>query len=106
MSFSVRFVDSGQQRPAVPEEAVVWDGDGSAIFTVKDGAATRTPVTISSRREGIVLLDAPVDKDTLIIIEGVQKVRPGQKVAIIDPRERPAAEVEVAGRKAAEEATR
>lgn len=95
MSFSVRFVDTGVERPAVPEAAVVWDGDGSAVFTVKNGEAERTPVTISSRREGIVLLDAPIDRGTLVIIEGVQKVRTGQKVEIIDPPERPEAQVEV-----------
>lgn len=97
MSFSVRFVDSGQKRPSVPEAAVVWDGDGSAVFTVRDGVAERTPVTISSRREGKVLLDASISEKTLIITEGVQKVRSGQKVAVIDTPTRPATEVTVAG---------
>lgn len=97
MSFSVRFVDSGQTRPAVPEAAVVWDGDGSAVFTVNDGEAVRTPVTIASRREGIVLLEAPIDENTLIITEGVQKVRAGQEVAIIDAPSRAVTEVQVAG---------
>ena len=97
MSFSVRFVDTGQERPSVPEAAVVWDGDGSAIFTVRDGKAERTPVTISSRREGTVLLDARIDADTLVITEGVQKVRTGQQVAIVDAPQREAAEVQVAG---------
>lgn len=95
MSFSVRFVDSGQLRPAVPEAAVVWDGDGSAVYTVNNGSAQRTPVTISSRGEGVVLLDAAISEDTLIITEGVQKVRSGQKVAIIDMTARPAADVQV-----------
>lgn len=97
MSFSVRFVDTGQQRPSVPEAAVVWDGDGSAIFTVRDGKAERTPVTISSRREGTVLLDAPIDAGTLVITEGVQKVRTGQQVEIVDAAAQEPAEVQVAG---------
>ncbi len=96
MSFSVRFVDPGQTRPTVPEAAVVWDGDGSAVFTVRDGEARRTPVTISSRREGMVLLDAPLSQKTLVITEGVQKVRSGQRVAIIDPKLRDEADVQVA----------
>ncbi|UAB78862.1 efflux RND transporter periplasmic adaptor subunit [Erythrobacter sp. SCSIO 43205] len=96
MSFSVRFVDSGQKRPSVPEAAVVWDGDGSAIFTVQDGKAERTPVTISSRREGMVLLDAAIDEQTLVITEGVQKVRTGQEVAIVDAPQRDPAKVQVA----------
>lgn len=97
MSFSVRFADSGQIMPSVPEAAVVWDGDGSAVYTVRDGAAERTPVTISSRGKGTVLLDAAIDEDTLVIVEGVQKVRSGQKVAIIDPPTRSAADVQVSG---------
>lgn len=95
MSFSVRFADSGQVRPSVPEAAVVWDGDGSAVFTVNDGKAERTPVTISSRRDGSVLLDAPIRRNTLVIIEGVQKVRAGQAVALIDAPARAPAEVRV-----------
>lgn len=96
MSFSVRFVDSGVLRPSVPEAAVVWDGDGSAVFTVRDGKAERTPVTIASRRTGVVLLDARIANDTLIITEGVQKVRSGQAVNIIDPPSQPSANIEVA----------
>jgi len=96
MSFSVRFVDTGQMRPSVPEAAVVWDGDGSAVFTVEEGEAVRTPVTISSRREGIVLLDAAIDRQTLVITEGVQKVREGQKVALIDAPSRPVTQVQMA----------
>jgi RND family efflux transporter MFP subunit len=95
MSFSVRFVDPGQMRPTVPEAAVVWDGDGSAVYTVRDGEARRTPVTISSRREGLVLLDAPLAQDSLVITEGVQKVRTGQSVAIIEAPERAEADVQV-----------
>lgn len=97
MSFSVRFVDSGQERAAVPEASVVWSGDGSSVFAVRDGKATRVPVTIASRREGLALLDAKIEKGTLVIVEGVQKVREGQAVELVEPLERPAAEVETAG---------
>ncbi|MFL0357706.1 efflux RND transporter periplasmic adaptor subunit [Erythrobacter sp. GH1-10] len=97
MSFSVRFADEGQSRPAVPEASVVWGGDGSSIFAVRDGKAARVPVTISSRREGTALLAADIDAGTLIIIEGVQKVREGQAVTLVESPERPAADVEVAG---------
>ncbi|TRD11793.1 efflux RND transporter periplasmic adaptor subunit [Erythrobacter insulae] len=94
MSFSVRFVGSGQLRAAVPEASVVWSGDGSSIFAVRDGKAQRVPVTIASRRDGLALLDAQVEKGTLIIVEGVQKVREGQAVELVKPMERPAAQVE------------
>lgn len=97
MSFSVRFTDSGQMRPAVPEAAVMWTGEGSSVFAVRDGKAVRVPVSIASRRDGTVLLDAAIGRDTPIIIEGVQKVREGQAVRLIEQAERAPAEVEVAG---------
>lgn len=96
MSFSVKFVGEGQSRASAPESAVMWTGDGSSVFTVKDGEATRVPVTITSRRNGIALLDAKIAPDTLIITEGVQKVREGQAVSIVKQGQRETAQVEVA----------
>ena len=96
MSFSVRFVDSGLRRPAVPEAAVVWSGEGSSIFVVRNGKAARIPVTITSRREGSVLLDAELAPRALVIVEGVQKVREGQAVKLVRPPAQGETEVEVA----------
>lgn len=95
MSFSVRFVGQGQTRASAPEAAVMWTGDGSSIFIVRDGAAVRVPVTITSRRDGIALLDGQIEPETLIIIEGVQKVREGQAVNLVQQPVRDATEVEV-----------
>jgi hypothetical protein len=55
------------------------------------------PVTITSRRDGTVLLDAAIAKGTPIIIEGVQKVRPGQAVRLVKQARRAPADVKVAG---------
>ncbi|MEE4317558.1 MAG: efflux RND transporter periplasmic adaptor subunit [Erythrobacter sp.] len=96
MSFSVRFADSGQLRPAVPEAAVMWTGDGSSVFVVREGKAVRVPVTIAARREGLALLEAKIAKGTPIIVKGVQKLREGQGVTLVKPPVREAAKVEVA----------
>ncbi|QDH34275.1 efflux RND transporter periplasmic adaptor subunit [Porphyrobacter sp. YT40] len=97
MSFSVRFTDTGPMRPAVPEAAVMWTGEGSSVFAVREGKAVRVPVSITSRREGTVLLDGKIGPDTRIIIEGVQKVREGQAVRLIEQARPAPAKVEVAG---------
>ena len=97
MSFSVRFTDRGRVRPAVPEAAVMWTGEGSAVFAVRDGKAVRVPVSIASRRDGIVLLEAAIGRGTPIIIEGVQKVREGQTVRLVQQSRRAPADVKVAG---------
>lgn len=96
MSFAVRFADSGRLRPAVPEAAVMWTGDGSSVFAVKNGKAVRVPVTIASRRDGLALLEAKIAKATPIIVKGVQKVREGQAVTRVKPVVREPAKVEVA----------
>jgi RND family efflux transporter MFP subunit len=96
MSFSVRFADSGRMRPAVPEAAVMWTGDGSSVFAVQEGKAVRVPVTIASRRDGLALLEAKIAQGTPIIVKGVQKLREGQAVTLVEPAVRAPAKVEVA----------
>ena len=83
MSFRVRITSSGAARPAVPEEAIVWGGEGSYLFLVRDGQAVRAPVTITSRREGLVFVDAGIERTDRVIVEGVQKVRDGQDIRIV-----------------------
>ena len=80
MSFRIGFDLPGQRYPAIPEAAIVWGGDGAYLWAVKDGKATRTSVTIIARREGIVLVKAPLEEGSQIIAEGVQKVREGTPV--------------------------
>ncbi|MEE4207162.1 MAG: efflux RND transporter periplasmic adaptor subunit [Erythrobacter sp.] len=94
MSFTVRYTDRGRMRAAVPEAAVVWGGEGSAVFAVRDGKAVRVPVTIAARRDGLALVDADLAQDAMIIAEGVQKVREGQAVELVEPLTRDAAQVE------------
>ncbi|MCQ8184643.1 efflux RND transporter periplasmic adaptor subunit [Parvularcula maris] len=81
MSFDVTFNIPGRQYPAVPEAAIVWGANGSFIWAVEDDKASRVPVQIVSRREGQVLIDAPLDRGSVIVAEGVQKVREGSTVS-------------------------
>ena len=83
MSFRASFAAPGRTRPAVPESAVVWGGDGSYLWAVRDGVARRVPVTIAGRREGMVLVAGRLQPRERVIVEGVQKVREGQQVALV-----------------------
>lgn len=89
MSFRVALELSGRELPAVPEEAIVWGSDGAYLFRVADGRARRVPLTIVSRREGVALVDAPLPRGANIIAQGVQKVRDGGVVRIVEAQ-RPA----------------
>lgn len=80
MSFRINYQMTGLSYPSVPEAAIVWGGDGPYIWVVEEGIAQRTPVTIISRQDGDVLVQAPLDPEDIIISEGVQKVRQGAPV--------------------------
>ena len=83
MSFRVTFNRAGEARPVVPEEAIVWGGEGSHLFVIREGQAVRIPVTITSRREGSVFVDGTIRRTDRVIVEGVQKVRDGQDIRIV-----------------------
>ena len=80
MSFRIGFDLPGQRYPTVPEESIVWGGDGAFLWKVEDGRADRVPVTIVSRDAGMVLVKAELPEGTWIVEQGVQKVRQGTPV--------------------------
>ncbi len=89
MSFRVLFARRGETRAAVPEEAIVWGGEGSHLFLVTDGKAKRIPVTITSRRDGLVFVDGKIARNSRVIVEGVQKIRDGQDIRLVRPQAEP-----------------
>jgi RND family efflux transporter MFP subunit len=95
MSFRVQFQSAGETRPAVPEQAIVWGGDGSYMWVVRGGTARRVPLTIASRRDGLALIDTALRPGDLVITEGVQKVREGQPVELVRPTRQAPREVQV-----------
>ncbi len=84
MSFRVEFTVPGQQFPAVPEAAIVWGGDGAYLWAVRDGKAQRVSLSIIARKDGQVLVRAPLTADSLVIAEGVHKVREGAEVTAVN----------------------
>ncbi len=82
MSFRVRLDVSGERFPQVPEVAVQWGVDGALVWVVKDGTAARLPVAIVERQQGVVLLDAPLNPGDLVVVEGIQRMRPGAAVKV------------------------
>lgn len=95
MSFRVSFTRNDTNRAAVAEEAIVWGGEGSHLFVVRDGTAARVPVTITSRRNGLALVDGELTDSDRVIVEGVQKIRDGQEIRLVRPVSAPEADVEL-----------
>lgn len=95
MSFRIEFSQVGERLPKVPEAAISYGGDGPYIWVVEDGKAVRTPVDVVSRVQGSVLIRGDISETTTIVVEGVQKVREGSPVEVINAP-RGAADVDTA----------
>lgn len=95
MSFRVNFTRTNVDRAAVPEQAIVWGGEGSYLFVVREDKARRVPVTITSRREGLALVDGRLSPQDRVIVEGVQKIRDGQSIRLVRPVRVPEADVQL-----------
>ncbi|MDJ0909126.1 MAG: efflux RND transporter periplasmic adaptor subunit [Woeseiaceae bacterium] len=86
MSFRVGVDVVGESYAVVPEVSVQWGTDGSFIWVVVDGKAVRTPVEIVQRRDGRVLIDGELAADSIIVVEGTQRMRDGVAVDYDDTR--------------------
>ena len=70
--------------PSVDPLAIQWSGDGSFVWVVRDGEAARVPVDDPPAQQPTACWSrAPSEAGDLVIIEGVQTLRPGAAVEIV-----------------------
>ena len=81
MSFAVYVDIEGKTYPSVPEISVLWGDGGTYIWRIKDDKVERVPVRVVKRTQGRILLEGPIAKGDLIVVEGVLRLRPGRDVA-------------------------
>jgi RND family efflux transporter MFP subunit len=86
MSFRIQLQLAGGEFPMVPEVALQWGGDGAYVWAVKNGVAVRVPATIVQRLQGHILVDADLPEGTIIVTEGIQRLREGQPVMDVSER--------------------
>lgn len=84
MSFRVLIDIEGEAYPVIAETALQWGAEGAFVWSVVDGQARRVPVNIVQRNQGRVLVDAPLARGDLVVVEGVQRMRPGTAVEYRD----------------------
>jgi RND family efflux transporter MFP subunit len=82
-AFSVALSFPGDSLPSVDPLAIQWSGDGSFVWVARDGAAQSVPVVIRQRNADSVLVEGALAPGDLVIIEGVQTLRPGTAVEIV-----------------------
>lgn len=80
MAFAVQMRFAGLEYPSVPSLAVQWSTDGAFVWAVTEGKARRVPVTILRRAANSVLVSGALAAGDMIVVEGVQNLRPGVPV--------------------------
>lgn len=84
MSFEVTLPFPGDAFPSVDPLAIQWGAEGAFVWRVVDGKAERVPVRIIQRNTTSVLVDAQLKAGDVIVTQGVQTVRPGAPVKIVN----------------------
>ena len=67
----------------IPEAALVPEGSEQFVYKIEDGRAVRVPVKIGVRRRGTVEIIDGLVADEQIVVGGVQKVRNGTRVRVV-----------------------
>ena len=83
-SFSLRLDLPGGSFPAVPELALQFSQGALNVWRVADGAVERVEVQLVRRREGLVLLEGPLNAGDAVVLEGTQRLRPGVNVEVLN----------------------
>jgi RND family efflux transporter MFP subunit len=90
MSVVVLLSFPGEARPMVPSLAVQWDRSGSFVWKVDGDQARRVPIRIITRNSGSVTVAADLTQGDPVVVEGVQRLRDGGKVAATGTEAAPA----------------
>lgn len=82
-SFDVALAFTGRAYPKVREVAVLWSRDGAYLWRASAGKAEKVFVKLVRRDGGRILIDGPLKEGDLVVVEGVQGLRAGQR---LDPK--------------------
>jgi RND family efflux transporter MFP subunit len=84
MSFRVTLSVKGQEYAAIPETALLWGATGAYVWQMFDGKATRVDVQIQERLRGTILVIGEFNAKAMLVVEGVQQLRQGQRLEAIN----------------------
>lgn len=82
-SFAVRLELPGDRFPIVPELALQFAKGALYVWRIDGDLAERVQVRLIRRREGNVLVEAPLREADLVVVEGTQRLAPGEPVTIV-----------------------
>jgi len=82
MLLTVGIESAARTRPAVPELAIVGDGDESYVYRIDNGVAKRVQVRTGLRQGGMVEITQGLNAGTRVVTEGVVKLTDGQRIRL------------------------
>jgi RND family efflux transporter MFP subunit len=85
MSFRVRLNLGGAEHLQVPDLALQWDREGGRVWVVREGRSVPVAVQLVRRQEGTVLIDGDLKAGEPVVVEGLQRLRPGRPVQVVGP---------------------
>ncbi len=88
MLLTVTIESQARMSPAVPELAVIGEGEQSYVYVVDGGAAKRVPVRTGMRQDGFVEILSGLQPGQRVVTEGVVKLSDGQKVRLTSAENR------------------
>ena len=91
MLLSVTIESAARMSPAVPELAVVGEGDQSFVFVIDGDKAKRVAVRTGVRQSGKVEILSGLTAGQRVVTEGVVKITDGQKVRLAGAPAQPGA---------------
>lgn len=86
MSFRVVLELAGPLYAQIPELSLQWGGDGAYVWAIGENSrAQRVPVNLVQRQQGSILVDAELGEGHRVVVEGVQSMREGRLVEVLEP---------------------
>ena len=73
-------IGEAQERLVVPQAALIADQEGVYVFAVEDGKAVAKRVKVGAYSAADVIVESGLTAGELVIVEGLQGVRPGAAV--------------------------
>ena len=87
MSFTTRWTISGKRYPTIPEISLQWGRHGSFVWLARKQKAEKVPVQVIARKAGNVLVEGRLAIREPVVVEGIQRMRPGVSLQIVGEAE-------------------
>ena len=87
MAFRISVPMAGEALPVVDPLAIQWDRRGAFVWALdEEGRSQRVSVEIAQRRDDSVLVRANLSEGQIVVLEGVQNLRPGASADVSELR--------------------